>query len=554
MSGLPRELAGWGAQLDALDAACAVALGPLVRGIDGLMGVGARADAQARLGEFDGYDGLSRAGTPERLVMSEWLLAEEAPEEFLRRAAEGELLHLAPARRAEEARGRVAVVVDCGPSQWGAGRLVQLAALMVAHRRAVARGSALVVGVLGRTPGEWAEGELPEVLRAWLGSRSAVEPDPVDVEKWLGALDAADEAWVLAGEPLAARLAGRSRVLVARESDWSGAGAAEVTVRVGGRSARLALPEPSAGVRILRGQGWKRAGATGAGAPVGGVGSMVFPGTGRQLVLRSQDDARQLITVRVPNGPGREHDVVPRRHGFPGPVVAAGYFGRRLVALVRVGDELRVQVVGKTWAAAEGYTTLAVVLGDATDRPLVPLVVEADSMLMHWGDDWIGMQWDLYAPVLVEKMVAALPGGATAKRLGDRLHLPHLPGGHWTVKDQHVVLGPGTAHVRSLDGQLWRFVDDVGTSYTQRVPKSERPLGAVVLEGRVHLVVRSAAGHLLRIRGPVRNTVLTKWSDTPHPPALHPTLPLLAVRRESGAIEVVDLESGERLLNLRSVS
>jgi hypothetical protein len=46
--------------------------------------------------------------------------------------------------------------------------------------------------------------------------------------------------------------------------------------------------------------------------------------------------------------------------------------------------------------------------------------------------------------------------------------------------------------------------------------------------------------------------VLTQWSGSPHPPALHPSLPLLAVQRQNGTIDVADLATGNRLLTLRS--
>jgi hypothetical protein len=69
------------------------------------------------------------------MVIGEWLLADELPDEFLRRAAAGELLYLGTAHRHDPPHGVVRVLVDTGPDQLGAGRLVQLAALIVVHRR-----------------------------------------------------------------------------------------------------------------------------------------------------------------------------------------------------------------------------------------------------------------------------------------------------------------------------------------------------------------------------------------------------------------------------------
>lgn len=75
-------------------------------------------------------------------------------------------------------------------------------------------------------------------------------------------------------------------------------------------------------------------------------------------------------------------------------------------------------------------------------------------------------------------------------------------------------------------------------------------LGFVLLGGEPRLVPRSAAGHLVRIRGGRRDTVLTKASGT-DAPLVHPVLPLLALRRDDGTVEVFDLESLERVMNLR---
>src|SRR5262249_35924750 len=156
---------------------------PLIRGLDRL--VAEREPVTAREGVMDGFEGLARRGHPELLLASEWLLADEAPMEFLRRAGEGGLLHLAPALRTTRDRGRGAVIAGLGPGQAGAGRLVQFAALIVLHRRALVRGSELAVGLLGATrPGEWQTGELRPMLGRWLRARQPTEPQAAEVAKW----------------------------------------------------------------------------------------------------------------------------------------------------------------------------------------------------------------------------------------------------------------------------------------------------------------------------------------------------------------------------------
>ena len=97
--------------------------------------------------------------------MSRWALAEVMPDEFLRRAVSGELLHLQPARRSGQLRGRLAVLLDAGPDQLGAPQLLQLAALIVLPRHAARRGSELLVGILGDPPGQWRSGPAESLLR-----------------------------------------------------------------------------------------------------------------------------------------------------------------------------------------------------------------------------------------------------------------------------------------------------------------------------------------------------------------------------------------------------
>lgn len=70
--------------------------------------------------EFEGLGDLRRRGNYEHLLATEWLLADELPDEFLRRAASGEHLFLAPARQAHRANRLTIALFDAGPRQLGA--------------------------------------------------------------------------------------------------------------------------------------------------------------------------------------------------------------------------------------------------------------------------------------------------------------------------------------------------------------------------------------------------------------------------------------------------
>lgn len=111
-----------------------------------------RGRQQGGVPEPDGIGDLQRRGPYERLVSSEWLLAEEMPDEFLRRAAAGEHMFVAPQYRARQANRLIVVLLDAGPLQLGAARLVHLALLMLLARRAEEAGAEFRWGILQGTP------------------------------------------------------------------------------------------------------------------------------------------------------------------------------------------------------------------------------------------------------------------------------------------------------------------------------------------------------------------------------------------------------------------
>jgi hypothetical protein len=341
---LAPALAPWASGLSALTPELAVMLGPLVRRLDDM--ISAHDPGTGEAGPLDGYEGLAWRGPPERLLASEWLLADELPLEFLRRAASGELLYLAPAHRRDRGRGRVVVLVDAGPAQLGAARLVQLAALVVLHRRAAARQSELAVGVLGDEAGRWRTGELADLLRGWLTARRDREPEPEEVGRWTEPLDDPDEAWLLTGPRLASLLPRRRRVLISQECAWGAEGVTAVRVVLAATRVELPLPQRNLAVRALRGAGFLRAGPAVAGVRrTAGLRHPTFPSAERRLLARGDGDD-QIVSVAVPAAAGAPAGR-PRWHRFPGPVLAASSLGRRLVALVARDHQVCVHVVGK---------------------------------------------------------------------------------------------------------------------------------------------------------------------------------------------------------------
>jgi hypothetical protein len=570
---LPPALAGWAPSLAALTPDVVAALGPMLLRLDELVARHSAVDGPD--GEPDGVDGIARRGPPERLLAAEWVLADEHPDEFLRRAVTGELLHLATARRHDPPHGAVRVLVDTGPEQLGAGRLVQLAALVVLHRRAARGGAALRLGILGEPPDRWLEGDLPELLAAWLGRRRHAPPTAADVVARFGAAVAGgsggpagdgDEgpgpAWLLCSPGLASALTGvpppvpARRVLTARESGWDADGVRAVEVRLAGERLTLPVPDGPAAVRALRGEGFRRRETRGSGpAGVDGPGVLrhpTFPGAAGRLLARG-DQPEELWTVGVA-GPdaGRQQ---PRRRRFGGAVLAAGTVGPRLVVLHVSGDLAHVTVVGRRLARFDGlafpatWLSAAAGAGDGAELaagPIAPLVFDSGTLLCDVGGGWRRIRSD--GRVLHERTVVAVAPRPVADRpmvayaFRETLHVAGIGERPSWRPGAPVLLGHGCL-ATSPDGVVWSVAAPDGEERRLGVPAGEQAVGVVSLGGEPALVVRSRGGLLLRLVDAGGLTTLTEWSGGAPDvaPAVHPMLPLLAVTRDDGDVDVVDL-------------
>ncbi len=163
-------------------------------------------------GDPDGFSGLSRRGTPERLLVSEWLLASEVPDEFVRRAASGEQSFLALARRSEASSRATALFFDVGPWQLGHPRLAHLALLLVMSRRARAAGASFFWGTLqGGNEGIFRSSLQTLDGRLLLATRARQNPTREDLLAALSRpplLHARRECWVVGGATACALASG----------------------------------------------------------------------------------------------------------------------------------------------------------------------------------------------------------------------------------------------------------------------------------------------------------------------------------------------------------
>lgn len=339
MIALPSALAAWADELAALPTELALALAPWVGRL--ALVVGPMAERRSlRAGEPDGFTGLARRGSYERLVASEWALAEHFPDEFVRRAAAGEHLFHELARRSHHGAQRAVAIVSAGPGQLGAPRLAQLALLVVLARRARVAGADFAWGVLEDPARALTVGVDVDGVARLLAARTT-RCDDGDVAGWRAALGDGPgcEAWWIGGAAeLAAVRAAGDRVIAIADVLEPDVRALDVAVEHRGpaRRLRLALPSDDACARLLR-------------APVpGAAGRRTAHTAGRAVAVQFGAGGRRLLVTLeggrvecwpVPNSP---RDVIGRPRPWTPPagaqLVALGSEQRTVLAVIASAD------------------------------------------------------------------------------------------------------------------------------------------------------------------------------------------------------------------------
>jgi len=359
VSSLPPTLRPWAPQLALFPEDLALTLGPHVARLAAAIG-SLRPRGEADGGEPQGYDGLTRRGPFERLLLSEWLYALESPDEFVRRAAFGEQAFLKPAFKQPQGSRRTVVLLDAGPDQLGAPRIAHLALLVVLQRRAEAAGAEFAWGVLQNPPDKGTFSTLTAAtVHTWLAARSVVPARGEHVARWREALEIGskpEDGW-LVGDARLERLpeaAGLSRVEVA-EVLSPGVRKLSVAVRRVARapaSVELELPPPADCVRLLRDPFTSRATSPVRLSRDARIQTFFFSADGSRLLLVRADGG--VAVQSVPHSP---RATVPRPRRFQPPaghvLVAAGW--RRtggLIALTR--DDKTLWVHGARWHAGRG--------------------------------------------------------------------------------------------------------------------------------------------------------------------------------------------------------
>lgn len=255
MTALPPALRPWSEALSILDGAVQSSLATWLAPMRALFGPMA-IPQRSHTGDPDGYDGITRRGRYDRLLLSEWAVALEVPEEFLRRAVMREHVFTRPAYRTPKGSTRSVALLDVGPMQLGAPRVAHLAALIVLDTRARDHDAHFSFGAL-----QYPDAKPREVHRASLSAwseRITWAPAPADVESWRERLaeDEANDCWLI-GAPSLLDVAGEleASLLAVEETERDGRAALQLTAHRRGRStssACLVLPAPDVCTKMLR--------------------------------------------------------------------------------------------------------------------------------------------------------------------------------------------------------------------------------------------------------------------------------------------------------------
>ena len=581
---LPPGLRGWEQALGVLADDVVLGLGPLLRALNEAMADG--VDASHPLGEPDGFDGLSSRGDVSRLLISEWMLADEVPDEFLRRYAMSEMQYLNPAKRSPHPTGRVVVLVDAGPDQLGTPRLAQLAALLVLCRRAEASGTEVQLGVLTDEPDQWTHGNPARLVRAWLSARTTTTTTPATIEKRIAQLLRDDHVWLMSNCALPASTARPLHRLSAREIEWDTERSMQLEITIDRRVLRVDVPPPPLALRILRGNGFQTRIPHTATAvdrntqPLTSLRYPMFPGSARRLLFRG-DSANRLVSVTIPSVEHRSYP--PVGYACPGRVIGLYNDPNRTVALYETNGIVSVRVFGKSLANLASLSVPIERLGlneaDADllcEGPPAPMVFQSGDLIvalkgryLRIGPSRISdianlrymLPWRLAdQPLLLQQSGESV----FAAQLNNAIPLPDdsisvpedtipLPG-----NDAIFTAGNHTVGVRHGPTSWTLYATAKAPRLGARaVPE---PMGeAEVYDGAAvrgivrdpydpWLVTLSEGGHIIRLCGLRTSKVLTQFSGDILDVVVHPIAPLLAVQYRDGRVVVVDAESQKELV------
>jgi len=341
---LPESLQPWRQWLEWFDPALVPSLGALLSCISPLLGP-FRGAQLGGVPEPDGLGNLHRRGSYERLLSSEWLLADEFADEFLRRASSGEHLFLAPQYRTQQASRLIVALFDAGPLQLGGARLVHLALMILLARRAAEHGAQFRWGVLQHKPALFGLESVVQ-LRGLLKARTYATVTEAHWQGWQLALaeyaEEASECW-LVGQRLPAVTGLRSARVLQIEQGLFG-DALELRMRPSPAAPiALPLPDAAAGQRLLKGQFEKEVALEAhmiSAARISLTTPPLIARTGTHVAVRLLDEPGLMI-FSIPR-PGQKKLVKSKRQLWSRTADPLSWTlqGRQACALLSLGEQL----------------------------------------------------------------------------------------------------------------------------------------------------------------------------------------------------------------------
>lgn len=357
MISLPSSLTPWSRQLTGFPQDVALTIGPIVQRLASAI-MPLHSEKASGFTDPDGFDGLVNRGSYERLIPSDWLLSDEIPEEFDRRAAMREHLFLKTAHR-DPAHGRGSLVLfDAGPEQIGSPRLAHLAVLIVLFRRAERARASFSWGILQDE--EMIESQGVNKAEVWrlIKARSYRSSSEEQAQAWLHRAlisHMPEEIWLVSG-PHAHRMSGHQIVSRVTIADVLDPAVRRLSVEIHQAKAKpqgilLDLPENSLCAKLLR-DPYELATADpkrfSTPTPLSGL---VFGN--RRIVATT--DRNVLVSFPMPTAP-TETPGNSKRHalGKIGSIVAAGPIGRSIAAISAEEISLRLTYIGKPYCPPSG--------------------------------------------------------------------------------------------------------------------------------------------------------------------------------------------------------
>lgn len=244
------QLTPWAPWLSLFDPELVQAVGDLLLRLSPMLGPLTRVSARQQV-EPGGVGDIVQRGSYERLLLTEWAYADVAPEEFVRRAANNELLFTGPEPSTSQRPLRSVALFDAGPLQLGEPRLVHIAMFILLARRAQQAGAEFLWGWL-QTPGQLQDMSGEAAMTALLGGRTLLAADEAIVAEWTQALGGQqDDCWVIGSHASVGPPQARYRVSIERLLLED---VLEVVLLQKGarREVKLNLPAQDACIRVLR--------------------------------------------------------------------------------------------------------------------------------------------------------------------------------------------------------------------------------------------------------------------------------------------------------------